>query len=401
MAIAYINFARCSEDQEKDTKITSQPHALFWCLLFSLCIITSAAGPSTVATIDRSLWPPPLTSSAEFDAASRLTILTFAQSLNGLDTMTADGLKVSLGIKSIDTLALSQWKKNIRQILLINFNAASAQKGTGLGFYGTLVDEGKFATATRTFSDSLPPDLLNWYGAASQFSQVYCREQSRLAGLFSKVSSEISVYSPTEIQGYDFPDKTFLLTFDDGPSSEGGLTDKLIRLLHERKLTGTFFVLGENFKKRLVAGSGQSIADLYTGMNLQSHGMTHISHAKSADWLLSVTTGNALIDSVLPNRHHLPFLFRPPYGQRTPMAWETLSKIEGRIMLWNIDTQDWNSSISGDDAASRSLMLMLLWRRGIILFHDIHEKAISAIPNIVDATKNSGVVWMDAGKGTY
>jgi hypothetical protein len=37
---------------------------------------------------------------------------------------------------------------------------------------------------------------------------------------------------------------------------------------------------------------------------------------------------------------------------------------------------------------------MFLWRRGIILFHDIHEKALNAIPEIVGATNGSGVVWI-------
>jgi hypothetical protein len=38
---------------------------------------------------------------------------------------------------------------------------------------------------------------------------------------------------------------------------------------------------------------------------------------------------------------------------------------------------------------------MLLWRRGIILFHDTHAKASEALPRIWRETRGSGVRWVD------
>ena len=44
--------------------------------------LTLSAGPAKVATLERSLWPQPLTSAAAFDRASAAEILTFARLLD-------------------------------------------------------------------------------------------------------------------------------------------------------------------------------------------------------------------------------------------------------------------------------------------------------------------------------
>ncbi|WP_246888566.1 hypothetical protein [Pseudomonas chlororaphis] len=66
-----------------------------------------------------------------------------------------------------------------------------------------------------------------------------------------------------------------------------------------------------------------------------------------------------------------------------------------KVMLWGIDSQDWSKSISASAASQRVQTLMLLWRRGIILFHDIHNKAPLAVPALIAANKSNGVKWVD------
>jgi hypothetical protein len=34
---------------------------------------------------------------------------------------------------------------------------------------------------------------------------------------------------------------------------------------------------------------------------------------------------------------------------------------------------------------------MLLWRRGIVPFHDVHDKAQVAVPHLVERTRNAGI----------
>jgi hypothetical protein len=64
-------------------------------------------------------------------------------------------------------------------------------------------------------------------------------------------------------------------------------------------------------------------------------------------------------------------------------------------VLWNIDSQDWQAQVTPPLAAGRVESLMLLWRRGIILFHDIRPKARLALPQLWRALEGSGVRWMD------
>ena len=65
------------------------------------------------------------------------------------------------------------------------------------------------------------------------------------------------------------------------------------------------------------------------------------------------------------------------------------------VVLWNIDSQDWNAKISAQQSANRVMSLMLLWRRGLILFHDIHPKAQLAVPWLLEKTRASGITWDD------
>ncbi len=68
------------------------------------------------------------------------------------------------------------------------------------------------------------------------------------------------------------------------------------------------------------------------------------------------------------------------------------------VALWNIDSQDWNDKISADDVRQRVLTLMLLWRHGILLPHDIHPKAQVAVPWLVQQLDQTQIRWLDCAK---
>jgi hypothetical protein len=38
---------------------------------------------------------------------------------------------------------------------------------------------------------------------------------------------------------------------------------------------------------------------------------------------------------------------------------------------------------------------MLLWRKGILLFHDVHSKAQTAVPIIKEYFKKANINWVD------
>jgi peptidoglycan/xylan/chitin deacetylase (PgdA/CDA1 family) len=87
--------------------------------------------------------------------------------------------------------------------------------------------------------------------------------------------------------------------------------------------------------------------------------------------------------------------FRPPYGQRLADSGSFFQQQQLHVGLWNIDSQDWSNKVSADAAGQRVLTLMLLWRRGVILFHDIHNKAQVAVPWLLQASQGSGLSWQN------
>jgi len=64
-------------------------------------------------------------------------------------------------------------------------------------------------------------------------------------------------------------------------------------------------------------------------------------------------------------------------------------------MLWNIDSQDWSNKLSTQQVQDRVISLMLLWRRGIILYHDIHPRAVQNLDGLNQVIANTNNRWVD------
>jgi peptidoglycan/xylan/chitin deacetylase (PgdA/CDA1 family) len=152
-------------------------------------------------------------------------------------------------------------------------------------------------------------------------------------------------------------------------------------------------MLGERLKKRLQTDDAANLQRLYEGQCAGLHGWTHDSHQKSEQWQTSILDTQRLIKDNLGAAYR-PY-FRPPYGQRRADSAPFFASNSLSVALWNIDSQDWNAKVSDREAAQRVLTLMLLWRRGVILFHDVHAKAVNAIPWVVTQTMHTGVIWKD------
>lgn len=65
------------------------------------------------------------------------------------------------------------------------------------------------------------------------------------------------------------------------------------------------------------------------------------------------------------------------------------------MIPWNIDSQDWNRKIDAAGMIGRVKKLMLLKRRGVVLFHDTKPKALAALPDVIRFTKLGGLTWVD------
>lgn len=355
--------------------------------------LACAAGPDTVATTDRSLWPDSLATASAFDRASRAELLVFGHALDASEALDDAALAAQLHLKKIDRTSVDRLRASWWQRLAKNYALASAECRAGERFCAAVHDVTGFHAAAKAFNAAPAPGYARWYEDASHFHHVYLNELLRLAALFPRISSEIGTFSAQETQDGGLADRQFLLSLDDGPTRLAGETDDLLKVLRQYDLHPQYFVLGEALKAREKATSAADLATSYAGMCVGAHGWTHTSHAKRPDWKTSITETLNLIQADMPQSYSA--WFRPPYGQRPADSGAFFAEKNVRVMFWNIDSQDWNGKISAEQARQRVLSLMLLWRHGVILFHDIHPKAKVAIPWLLKQTSTSGVQWVD------
>ena len=350
-----------------------------------------AAGPPTMATLDRASWPTQLNSPAAFDTASRAEILLFAQALLASESSDEAALKQQLAVKQVNLPSLQTVRQGFWTRLLQNYQLAQVSCTQAAAFCPVVTDLDTLRQQARLLV--IAPQFAAWASSSAAFHRRYLNEQLRLAALFPNVSSEIGLFSAREHNGDELADRQFLLTFDDGPTASNGSSDRLLATLAEQKLSAIFYVLGSSLQARVQKTSAAALQHVYAGQCVGMHGWEHKSHGQWRAWQDSVMRSNALVQQTLPDNYVA--WFRPPYGQRLPDSGGFFEQQALQVGLWNIDSQDWSNKVSADAAAQRVLTLMLLWRRGVILFHDIHNKAPIAVPWLVRATEGSGVSWQD------
>lgn len=369
---------------------------IFLALLLSALTLPAvfAGGPTKIAKINRSLWPYQLNYPGEFDFASKAEMLVFAGVLHLYDGLPEDTIRKRLGLERISVASIDRWKQLTIKLLLKNFAALPVNLPHDYLSSHKILTPGDLVSASQQFQEKIPHELIAWLQNARDFYEYYLYEQLRLAALFPRTTSEILTLEDSEITGLEYGDKQFLLTFDDGPSAKGGTTDKLISTLETNHIHAIFFVLGDMLSARLKTTPPDKINALYKAMVVASHGGVHKPHPKYDRWQESLLSTKRLIDSVITD-HSNRLYFRPPYGQRNEKI-VTFAKQHGmQVMLWNIDSQDWNAKITAKEVADRVITLMLLWRRGIILFHDTHSKANSALPAIWNDLAKCDITWMN------
>ena len=360
-----------------------------------------AAGASEAIIPNRALWPDTINSPAEFDRASRAEILVFAHELADSDGFNEGALKDRLGIAAVDIASVERLRHRLWKRLTANYVIASRDCVAGEAFCPGEIDPNDLRHAAEAFSAArIQPRYRPWFEDAVRFQRSYLDELLRLAAVFPHRNSEVETFNDNELTGWDLHDRQFLLTFDDGPTRpagdeapEAGNTDRTLAVLRDNHINANFFAIGEPFQDRLRDSSSEAMRTLYAGMCVGSHGWVHESHAIMPRWQESVASSSKLIHDTLPEAY-VP-AFRPPYGQRPPDSGTYLKAHGERLILWNIDSHDWDDSLKIAEVEQRTMSLMLLWRRGIILFHDFFPRAQKVVPHLVAWLAQDGVTWAD------
>ncbi|MES2947280.1 MAG: polysaccharide deacetylase family protein [Pseudomonadota bacterium] len=206
-----------------------------------------------------------------------------------------------------------------------------------------------------------------------------------------------------EIFGNSLPAKTIVLTFDDGP--HGVYSAEIAAILKQYSAPAIFFQVGSNLgavgadgNTKLLPKADVSRKLLDGGHTLANHSMTHAQ--------LSKRTGEALKTEIVGTDTLLKAvdvrsspLFRFPYGARNEEGLAVLDAAHLRSVMWNIDSLDWADPVPSS-IADRVLRTVEKEGRGIVLFHDIHERTVKALPAILDRLVADGYQFASwDGKG--
>lgn len=367
-------------------------------LLATLLSLATQAAPMPSASLDRSQWPEQLDSPVLFDVASRAEILSFAQVLHESELLDDGALAARLGLRQINLQKVRAVRAQMWQRLWQGYQQAQRSCEQDASFCYLLESMADLRTRAATFAADVGTFYTGWIEPSHQFHVRYLDEQLRKAALLPQTSSEVERLSSRERNGDELNDRMFLLTFVGGPGPDGGSTDALTEYLRKQKLQGTFFVLGNRLQQRRDTGAANALAQLYAGQCVGIQGWEYRSHAQWQGWQDSIKRAQARVQADLPAQY-VP-LFRPPYGQRRADGEAFMASQQLRVSLWDIDAQD-DGPLTADASAQRVMTLMLLWRKGVIQFHDSLPKAQPAVEWLLHNTVQSGIGWEDCRDYAY
>ncbi len=235
-----------------------------------------------------------------------------------------------------------------------------------------------------------------WTDYVAKLKTIYSREQilKDYATILPSAQARPSAgKSERELFGQQLPEKTVLLSFDDGP--HGRYTDEILEILQRYQAPAIFFELGQNLgsvdaQGQVKPGPGSDVAKrvLAAGHQLANHSFTHGLMSKFAQEQVRDEAAHteALLDKAGRSGQAL---FRFPYGARNDQALDTIEALKLRSMMWNIDSLDWSDPIPKSIAA-RVLTELDKRQRGIVLFHDIHARTVQALPLVLDQLSAEG-----------
>ncbi len=206
-----------------------------------------------------------------------------------------------------------------------------------------------------------------------------------------------------EIFGRQLPPKTLVLTFDDGPHR--AYTEEISAILKQYDVPAVFFEVGRNLGTvqkdggtKLAPTAKISRRLVEEGYAVGNHSLTHAQLSKEHGEGLKteILDTDKLLQAVDPKRAPL---FRFPYGARNAEGLQMLSVAHLKSVMWNIDSLDWADPVPSS-IADRVLRTVDKEGRGIVLFHDIHERSVKALPLVLDRLIAEGYRFAEwDGKG--
>ncbi|WP_299348597.1 polysaccharide deacetylase family protein [uncultured Maritalea sp.] len=177
-----------------------------------------------------------------------------------------------------------------------------------------------------------------------------------------------------------------VITFDDGPRP--GKTDIILDILDQYNAKATFLMLGQAAQKhpglvREVAKRGHTV-----GLHTHTHGdLTKVNLVAA---LAEIERGRQpLVAALSPiNKAPAPF-FRFPYLAQNQKLRRAVNNAGLVIMDVQIDSKDYYKASSAE-VLQRTLARLDQQGKGIVLFHDIHQRTVDMLPDFLAELKSRG-----------
>lgn len=179
--------------------------------------------------------------------------------------------------------------------------------------------------------------------------------------------------------------KVVAITYDDGPSPP--YTNQLLDILDRYQVKATFFEIGRNIEKypeivKMIVARGDELAN---------HSYSHKDMMfKPRELLLSeIEKTDKLLQEVGVKQDSISF--RPPWGRRFVVLSYLLSQMHKKLIMWDVDSQDYEKRLTAEDIANRVIENV---RSGsIVVMHDgggDRSKTVAATEMIVKDLQSKG-----------
>ena len=226
------------------------------------------------------------------------------------------------------------------------------------------------------------------YGTSSEAGDIYvcCAENVQGTAVTSDgIDSEASLVTAVAVEppySIDLDGKMIALTFDDGPQSTEGLTDKILSVLEEHNAKATFFLIGKMLTPNNPIQRSLAAREHELGHETGNHTYDHKSYGSFANekaLLQNLADADALIEECTGG--FKATLLRPPGGTVKQRV-----NVDRPIINWNVDTNDWNiSKYTPDDVYAH--VVNYANDGFIVLMHDVRHNSPGAIEDIM--------TWLD------
>ncbi|WP_334076090.1 polysaccharide deacetylase [Paenibacillus sp. A14] len=186
-------------------------------------------------------------------------------------------------------------------------------------------------------------------------------------------------------------EKVVYLTFDDGPSK---LTDEVLRILAEERVTATFFVLGKQAERspeviHRIAEAGHAL-----GNHTYNHEYGELYKSFPEFWEQIKRTEEVLRE-ITGER---PEMVRAPGGTygHFDKTYFNLLKLGGyKVFDWNVDSGDSKRRNVPASEILSNIKSAKLQNEMIVLLHDGpgHKESVKALPDIIRFYKKHGYIF--------